>query len=146
MGCPAENLDRSYGAAARLVVYMRDHKLTLLALAQAMSPVVAKSTVGTWIRQISVPSPDYRRQLDELTRGFVPEGGWGPTVRELAKARAMLVRAELVRVECEVVAAARTVARAERVEREVRPVPKARRQRWTRWQQTRLALPDPPGP
>lgn len=132
--------DRPYGAAARLVTYLRDHALTYEAFGKLLKPPVTKAAVSAWTRQVAIPSEAYRRQIDERSRGFVPEGGWAPTSREFKEASALLARAAVVKAEIVAVAAVRTVQRADRVREEVRPIPKGQRQRWTRWHQQPLPL------
>lgn len=133
---------RSYGSAARLIVYMRDAGLTCRGFGELLVPHASPAAVSTWTSQSSIPSPDYRAQCDTLTCGFIPEVGWAPTHRDVEASRRVLERAAKLRdadEETELIAAARVQARAEKVRTEVQPVPKANRQRWTRWQQLRLS-------
>jgi len=132
--------DAPYGSAARLVAALRDAGLTYQAFGLTLDPPVTKGAVSAWTRQVAIPSAAYRRQIDDWSRGLVPQGGWAPTTRDVVEARALLARAARVREEVALVAAARTLERATRVRAEVKRVPKAGRQRWTRWQQQRLSL------
>lgn len=134
---PAE---RPYGSAARLATYLRDRGLTYEEFGRRVSPPVTKGAVSAWTHQRAVPTDAHRTQIEELSCGFVPRGGWAPTTRDVLDARELLARDTRVRTEVAAVEATRTLDRAERVRREVRPVPKADRQRWTRWQQSRLPL------
>lgn len=117
---------------------MRDEGVTYQEMGTRLSPPVTKGAVSAWTRQVAIPSDSYKRQLDELSRGFVPETGWAPTTRDVVEARALLARDQRVRDEVALVAAARTLERAARVHEAVKRIPKGARQRWTRWQQQRL--------
>jgi len=145
---------RGSGSAARLVVFMHDSALSHRALGAMLTPPVGKAGVSAWVVRRALPSRPYREQLDAISLGQVPAGGWAPTARAVARARELLTRAEEFEETAAAVTppeaandddqphtledAARTLQRDERVAREVGPLPKATRQRWTRWQQLSL--------
>lgn len=123
-----------------MVVFAKDHQLSYAEIGSRLLPPVTRAGVSAWARRVAVPGERYRRQLDEMTCGFVPEAGWAPSLNEVTAARRLLVTAARIQVTDDAAAAIVTVERADRVRGEVKHIPKAIRQRWTRWRQQRLPL------